>query len=70
MKRIKRVSILAMVAILSLSFVPTACTAEDSQPDFGGCENEGCHPAVAANFTTSLLYHLAPLQRLWDEGRV
>jgi hypothetical protein len=53
MKRIKSVSILIMVMIMSLSFATTACTAEDSQPDFGGCENQGCHPDVAANFTTS-----------------
>ena len=55
MKRSKSVSILVMVAILSLSLALTACAAENSQPDFGGCEM--CHPDVAANFTTSLHYN-------------
>ena len=70
MERIKSVSILVMVAILSLSLVPTACTAEDSTPDFGGCENEGCHPDVAANFTTSLHYTGAGMKGEYERGAV
>lgn len=66
MKRIKRVSILMMVMILSLSLVLTACTAEDSQPDFEGCET--CHPDVAANFTTSLHYNAYGMMGEYERG--
>ena len=66
MKRIKSVSILIMVVILSLSLAPTACMAEDSQPDFGGCEM--CHPDVAANFTTSLHYNAYGMMGEYERG--
>ena len=68
MKRIKSVSILVMVAILSLSLALTDCTAEDSQPDFGGCENQGCHQDVAANFTTSLHYNAYGMKGEYERG--
>ena len=52
MKTVKSALILAMAMILSLSLTCTACTAEDPQPDFGGCEK--CHRDITENFTTSL----------------
>lgn len=66
MKLIKNVSILVMVAILSLSVATSAYAAEEPQPDLGGCE--GCHPDIAANFTTSLHYTAAGMKGEYERG--
>ncbi len=66
MKQIKNVLILALVVTLSLSLAPTACTAEDSTPDFEGCEI--CHAGVAANFTTSLHYNAYGMKGEYERG--
>jgi hypothetical protein len=68
MKPTKGTLILTMVAILSSSLAPTALAEEDSQPDFGGCENQGCHPDVAANFTTSLHYNAYGMKGEYERG--
>ena len=66
MKPTKGVLILTVIAILSLLIVPTICTAEDSQPDFEGCEM--CHPAVAANFATSIHYNAYGMKGEYERG--
>ena len=62
----KGVLILTVIAILSLLIVPTNCTAEDSQPDFEGCEM--CHPDIAANFTTSMHYNAYGMKGEYERG--
>ena len=66
MKQIKNVLILALVVTLSLSLAPTACTAEDSTPDFEGCEM--CHPDIAANYATSLHYNAYGMKGEYERG--
>lgn len=73
MKRIKNITILVMVAILSLSVTTSALAAEepvliseDSQPDFEGCEM--CHSDVAANFATSLHYNAYGMKGEYERG--
>lgn len=66
MKPKKCMLILAAVAILSLSLTHSACTIEDTQHGFGGCER--CHPDVAANFTTSLHYTGAGMMDEYERG--
>ncbi len=66
MKLIKNITILVMVTILTLSVATSALAAEDSQPDFEGCEN--CHPDVAANFSTSLHYNAYGMIGEYERG--
>jgi hypothetical protein len=66
MKRIKNITILVMVAILSLLTATSALAAEDSQPDFEGCEM--CHSEIAANYATSLHYMAYGMRSEYELG--
>ena len=66
MNKIKRVLIMSMVTILSVSLAPITCTAEDSQPDFEGCEM--CHSDIATNFTKSLHYNAYGMIGEYERG--
>jgi hypothetical protein len=66
MKLITNISIPIIVTILSISIAISTIAAEDSQPDFEGCE--GCHPDVAANFTTSLHYNAYGMKGEYERG--
>jgi hypothetical protein len=58
--------LMTVIAILSLLIVPTNCTAEDSQPDFEGCEM--CHSGIAADYATSLHYNAYGMKGEYERG--
>ena len=66
MELIKNITILVMVAIMSLSVATTALAADDPLPDFEGCEM--CHSEIAANYATSLHYNAYGMRSEYELG--